>query len=110
MTGDLAPSDLAVVGDTYFVRHIRVGELFFRLSDERNLRNGVDAIRIAGGIAFYVQAKRTARGNAPLFHRYGCETGKTDDVADRENVRLCGAKVGVDLDAPAIVGGQTRRR
>src|SRR5580704_12222910 len=110
MTGDLAARDLAIVRDTYFVGHIRVGELFFRLSDERDLRNGVDAVGIARRIAFYVQAKRTARGDTPWFHRHGRETGKADDVADRENVRLCRTKVGVDLDTPAIVGGQTRRR
>ena len=61
-----------------------------------------------------VQAEGPCGGDAALFHGDRSQAGKTDDVADGEDVRLNGAEIGVDFDASAVVGldaggGEIRR-
>ena len=46
----LSTRDFAIVGDADFVGHVVVGELFLVLSSERYFGNGVDAVRIGGGV------------------------------------------------------------
>src|SRR5438105_2880634 len=105
---NLAARDLAIISDANFIGHVFIGELFFCFADEGNLRNGVDAVGIAGGIGVHVEIESAAGGDAALLHGNGSEAREADDVADRENVRLRSAIVGVHLDTAAIVGSETR--
>src|ERR1700759_3323716 len=94
VAADLAPGDFAVVGDADFVGNVGFGELLFGFADEGNLRNGVDAVGIAFGIAADREAEGAGGGDAALLHGDGSQAGETDDVANGEDVRLLGTEIG----------------
>src|SRR5271170_2082242 len=50
VAANLAARDLPVVGHAYFIWNVLIGELLFRLADKRDLRDGVNAIRIDTGV------------------------------------------------------------
>ena len=91
-------------GDANFVRDAFLGKLFFGFADERDLRDGVDAVGIVRAIGMDGNAERVGRGHAALLHGNRAETWEPDDVADSEDVRLLGSVVGIDGDAAAGVG------
>jgi len=66
VASDLPAGNFAVVGDTDFVGDVFLGELLLGLADEGDLRNGVYAIGIAGGVGVYVQAESARGGDAAL--------------------------------------------
>src|SRR5579862_6625109 len=88
---DLAASDLAVVRHADFVRNVLISELFFSLADKRDLGDGINSVRIAGRVGLNDFAERACGGDAALLHGDRRQAGKTDDIADGENMRLCGA-------------------
>src|SRR6185312_8749993 len=105
VAADLPARDLAVVGYADFVRHIFLGELFFGLADEADLRNGVDAVGIKAGVGedgFVTEG--AGGGDAALLHGDGCERREPDHISGRENIRNLGAEVLVDWNAAALVG------
>src|ERR1700719_2917664 len=109
MTADLAARNLAVIGHAHFVGNVGLGELLLRFPDERNLRNGINAVGIAFGVAAYGKAERACAGDAALFHRHGGQTWKSDHIADGENVFLRGTEIRVYGDSSAVVSGNIRR-
>ena len=50
VAANLAAGDFAVVGQADFVGHVLVGQLLLGLADERDFRDGVDAVGIEAGI------------------------------------------------------------
>src|SRR5258708_32859661 len=69
IAANLAACDLAIIRDTDLVRDIFVRELLLRLSDEGNLRDSVDAVRIKSRIRRDRGAESVCRGEAALLHR-----------------------------------------
>src|SRR5579863_5359758 len=109
MARDLAACNLAIVSYAHFVGNVGVGELLLGLADERNLRNGVNPVRVAVGIGLHLQTESPCGGDAPLFHGNGSQAGKADHVADSEDVRLSSAKIRVNFNSSAIVCLDARR-
>ena len=91
VAANLAAGDFAIVGHADLVRHILVGELFLGFADERNLGDGVNAVRINGRDWSALATERVRGGDAALLHGDRSEAREPDDVADGEDVRLLGA-------------------
>src|SRR5277367_970529 len=106
---DLASRDLAIISHAHFIRNVFVGELLFRLSDERNFRDGINAVRVTGRIRYQLFTESAGRGDPPLFHGDRRQARKADNVADGKNVRLRGPIFAIYNDAPARVALHTRR-
>src|ERR1700680_119647 len=109
MAADLPARDLAVIGYAHFIGNIRLGELLLCFPNKRNLRNCINAVGIALGVAADRKPEGASAGDSPLFHRDGSETWKSDYIADGENVFLGGTKIRVYRDASAVVSRNIRR-
>src|SRR5260370_12026722 len=70
IAANLAASNLAEIGHTYFVRNTFVRQLLLRLSDERNFRDGVNPVGIIRAVGICGHAKRFGSGDASLLHGY----------------------------------------
>src|SRR5580704_17793553 len=110
VASDLAASDLAVVRHADFVRNVLVCELFFSLADERNLRDGINSVRITGWVGLNDFAKRVGGGDAALLHGNRGQAGKPDDIAHGVNVGLGSTVVGIYFNAAARIEFDARRR
>ena len=66
LVADLSAGDFAIVGHPHFVGNVAFGELLFGFSNERNLGNCVDTVRIACRVGFHGKPKGTRRGDATL--------------------------------------------
>jgi hypothetical protein len=80
------------------------GQLLFGFSDERNLRNGVDTVRVSRRVRLHFETDRAGGGQPALLHRHRREGRKSDQVADREDVRHLGMELPVHRDAAAWIG------
>src|SRR5216683_915479 len=103
VAANLAARDFAEKRDAHFVGNTFFRELFFGFADEGNFRDGVNAVGIIRAIGMDRNAKGIGGGDAALLHGDGAQAREADDVADRENVRLLGAVIGIHDNAPARI-------
>src|ERR1035438_3056922 len=52
IAANLAARGLAIIGQAHFVRRVFFGQLFFGLTDERNLGDSVNAVGVGGAVGF----------------------------------------------------------
>src|SRR5258708_31072006 len=107
---NLSAGNFAKVSDAHFIGDACVGQLLFRFADERNFRDGVNAVGIVRGIGVNRHAKSICGSDAALLHRNRTEAWESDDVADGKNVRLPGAILGIHRNASTRICFQSRNR
>src|ERR1700693_910758 len=108
MPANLPARDLAVIGHADLIGNIRLGQLLLRFSDKRNLRNRVNAVRIALRIAAHRKPEGPSAGDSPLFHRHRSQTWKSNYVTNGKDVFLRGTEIRVYGDSSPIVRRNTR--
>src|SRR5437016_12878958 len=69
---DLPARDLAIVSDADFVGHVLFGELLLGFSDERDLGNGIDAVRVTRGVRVDGQSDGLGGGYPALLQGDRC--------------------------------------
>ena len=104
---DLAARNFLVGGLADLLGDACLGQGFFALPHDGDLRDRVDAIGQKVGNALRFFAKGMTAGDSALFHRRRGETRKADYIANRvDMVELC-LKVLIDGDEFAIADRQT---
>src|ERR1043166_4274984 len=68
VAADLSARDLAIIRQPDFVRHVFFGQLLFRFSDEGDLGNREDAVRVRSRIRMHGLVASVRGGDAALLH------------------------------------------
>lgn len=108
VAADVSARDFPIEGSTDAVRDPGVDELFFGLSDRRDFRDGVDAIREHLRCGWLDHPTRMAGGEPSLLHRGGRQSRKSDDISDRIYMRDGCLEVLVDRQL-SLVGFEANR-